>query len=315
MSVITIKRLFFFFLIISIFISNFSFSVAGEAEQWAKHPEWLWFDDFESSKTLKENYQDIGDAGLGISTIDAFEGTHSLAQHYDSGQVDAGWIIRVNNEGFPSHLFMRWYHKFENGFDGLPPKMARMRYRQRNGDWKSTYAVHCWIDNGLVVADVTAKKSSQANNTGYLPIAKSNFSFKNPENIGRWICFEMEVLLNKPGAADGIYRIWADDSLIIERKNVDLRGSDSTPVNEVMLDCYWNGGSPKAQNRYYDNFIISTKKIGPIQKTTGTNKINSEKKPKNNSSSSLQGFLHHNKKWYNGVYCTNFTGIEKVVFH
>jgi hypothetical protein len=50
--------------------------------------------------------------------------------------------------------------------------------------------------------------------------------------------------------------------LIVERTGVDLRGKMKNKINEVMLDCYWNGGSPKAQNRYYDNFVISTKKIG-----------------------------------------------------
>ncbi len=29
-----------------------------------------------------------------------------------------------------------------------------------------------------------------------------------------------------------------------------------------MLDGYWNGGSPRAQNRYFDNFVVSTSRIG-----------------------------------------------------
>jgi hypothetical protein len=69
--------------------------------------------------------------------------------------------------------------------------------------------------------------------------------------------------LNAPGAADGLYRLWADDSLIAQRTNVDLRGSLTNKINEMMLDCYWNGGSPRAQSRYYDNLVVSTTKIGP----------------------------------------------------
>jgi len=226
-------------------------------ERWADHPEWLWFDDFESGAALKTNYQDVDTTGFSVVTTDAVSGTQALRQHYTNGMVDAGWIIRVNDSGFPPHLFMRFYHKFESGFSGFPPKMARMRYRQRSGDWTSTFAVHCWIDNNLVVADVKAQ-------SGWLPIAKSNFSFANTSNIDRWVCFEMEVLLNTPGKQDGLYRMWADDSLIVERLNVDLRGSESYLINEVMLDCYWNGGSPKEQNRYFDNFVISTQKIGPV---------------------------------------------------
>lgn len=292
-----------FFVIFSYLLLNNLFnSFAGECDQWAQHPEWLWCDDFEGNKSLKQNYQDVSEDGLSINTYAPFEGNYSLQQSYNQGQVDAGWVIRVNNQGFPPHLFMRWYHKFDKGFDGFPPKMARMRYRNRSGDWKSAFAVHCWIDNGYIVADVSAKNSSQANG-GWLSIAKSNFSFNNPVNIGRWICFEMEVLLNTPGKSDGLYRIWADDSLLIERDNVDLRGSENHLINEVMLDCYWNGGSPKNQKRYFDNFIISTNKIGPFQnvatliKLGKINKINFK-----NHKSYLQGLLNSNSNSCSGIY-------------
>jgi hypothetical protein len=137
-----------------------------------------------------------------------------------------------------------------------------VRYRQRYGNWQSVFAVHFWIEDGEVVADVYAKNSSQANSVGWLPIARSGFFFNAPANIGRWIRFEMEIKLNTPGQADGLYRFWADDELIIERTGVDLRGNTQDKINEVMLDGYWNGGSPKAQSRYFDDFVIATSRIG-----------------------------------------------------
>ena len=251
-------------MVIIIITSCFSRINAGECDNWqAAHPDWLWCDGFESGDTLTLNYQDVSLNGMSVVTGEAFEGTHSLRQSYTQGQVDAGWIIRVSNSGFPDHVFMRWYHKFEAGFQGFPPKMARIRYRLRSGDWSSPYAVHCWLEtDGVLALDVQATNSTQANNVGWLPIARTSFSFANTKNIGRWICFEMEMKLNTPGATDGLYRLWADDSLIAERTGVDLRGSLTNKINEMMLDCYWNGGSPRAQSRYYDNLVISTAKIG-----------------------------------------------------
>ena len=242
---------------------------AGECDNWqVNHPEWLWCDGFESQDTLAVNYQDVSVNGMSVVTGEAFEGTHALRQIYTQGQVNAGWIIRVNNSGFPDHVFMRWYHKFEAGFQGFPPKMARIRYRLRSGDWSSPYAVHCWLEtDGVLALDVAATNSTQANDVGWLPIARTAFSFADAKNIGRWICFEMEVKLNTPEATDGLYRLWADDSLIAERTSVDLRGTLTDKINEMMLDCYWNGGSPKAQSRYYDNLVISTQKIGPLAGT------------------------------------------------
>ena len=232
--------------------------------------DWIWHDGFEDGEELTSKYEDVSTNGLSVSDTDAFSGTHSLEQHYEQGQVNAGWLIKVNNDGFPDHVFARWYHKFEDGFAGFPPKVARIRYRPRSGDWKSIFAVHFWIEDGEVVADVLARNSSQANDAGWLPIARSGFFLDDPENAGRWICFEMEVKLNTPGETDGLYRFWADDELIVERTGVDLRGNTNYKINEIMLDCYWNGGSPKAQNRYYDDFVISTSKIGPINPTSTT---------------------------------------------
>jgi hypothetical protein len=275
----------------SCFVSGNLYASIG-TERWADHPEWLWFDDFESGKALNADYQDVNTDGFSVVTTDKFSGSHSLCQKYAVGQVDAGWIIKVNNSGFPSHLFVRWYHKFDRDFNGFPPKMERMRYRPRTGDYKSVWGVHCWIQNSKVVADVSAPNSTQANSTGYLPVAVSKFSFADTMNLGRWVCFETEVLLNTPGKPDGLYRMWADDSLIVERKNVDLTGSFNQLANEVMLDCYWNGGSPKAQNRYFDNFVISTQRIGQLKSSQTTPVISAQIKDNhekvNNESAVLQ---------------------------
>ncbi len=237
-------------------------SSVGIAQIRADAADRIWSDGFEDNQPLTAKYEDVGSLGLSVTTADAFTGAHALEQHYDQGQVDAGWVCKVNNAGFPDHVFVRWYHKFEEGFEGFPPKMARVRYRQRYGNWQSVFAVHFWIENGEVVADVYARNSSQANSVGWLPIAHSGFFFNTPENVGRWIRFEMEIKLNTPGQADGLYRFWADDELIIERTGVDLRGNTQDKINEIMLDGYWNGGSPKAQNRYYDDFVIATSRIG-----------------------------------------------------
>lgn len=278
-------KTFHFILTGFVVLSAMSILIGAEAEQWKLHPEWLWCDDFESTSVLSKDYQDVSVNGMSKSTTDAFDGTRCLLQHYNFDQVDAGWVVRKNTGDYPEHVYMRFYHKFDKDFDGFPPKMARIRYRKP--DWTSPLEVHCWIHDGVVVADVKAYHSTQANSVGWLPVANSKFTFRDPKNLGRWVCFEMEVLLNTPGKKDGLYRMWADDSLIVERLNVDLRGSETYLLNEAMLDCYYNHGSPKAQNRYYDNFIVSTKKIGLMKQPTPSSKdqkIEKTRVPKTRSS-------------------------------
>ena len=35
-------------------------------------------------------------------------------------------------------------------------------------------------------------------------------------------------------------------------------------INAVMLEAYWNEGSPADQRRWYDDFVVSTQPIGPV---------------------------------------------------
>lgn len=243
-----------------------------ECDGWQDvHPEWLWCDGFEGQQTLQQKYDDVEANGLSQSEREAFSGTAALEQRYEPDQVNAGWLgWQVGDapgaDGEPAHreYFIRWYHKFESGFEGIPPKMARIRRIEPN--WNKRYSVLHWIDPSSskweIVVDVHVPDSTQANSSGYLPVARSEFSYKDPANIGRWICHEMQVSNNTPGQQDGVYRVWADDNLVIERTGVDLRGATDGDLNEVMLDTYWNEGSPKAQSRFYDNFVISTERIG-----------------------------------------------------
>ncbi len=107
------------------------YSFANECEQGRQsHPQWLWCDDFESSDTnINARYQDVSTSGLSVVRDHAFEGSNCLRQHYTQGQIDAGWICRVQDQGFPDHIFMRWYHAFDSDFEGFPEKLQRSLQR------------------------------------------------------------------------------------------------------------------------------------------------------------------------------------------
>ncbi len=72
----------------------------------------------------------------------------------------------------------------------------------------------------------------------------------------------MHIRNNTPDNADAIYEFWADEELIVTRDGADLSGNTALQFNAVMLDGYWNGGSPVAQNSDYDNLVFSTERIG-----------------------------------------------------
>ena len=68
-----------------------------------------------------------------------------------------------------------------------------------------------------------------------------------------------------PGKADGTAALWVDCRLDAERTGMDFRGTyDGHSINAVLLEAYWNRGSPVDQRRWYDDFVVSTRPIGPV---------------------------------------------------
>lgn len=97
---------------------------------------------------------------------------------------------------------------------------------------------------------------------------KGEFPIHNTAQAGRWVCVEARLKLNTPGQKDGYAALWVDGKLDTERKNMDFRGSYAEhTINAVLLEAYWNEGSPVDQCRWYDDFVVSTKAIGPLTAT------------------------------------------------
>lgn len=71
--------------------------------------------------------------------------------------------------------------------------------------------------------------------------------------------------LNTPGERDGLMQLWIDGRLEAERTGLDWRGRyDGHGLNALFLESYWNAGSPVDQTRWLDQFVISTRPIGPV---------------------------------------------------
>ena len=71
--------------------------------------------------------------------------------------------------------------------------------------------------------------------------------------------------MNTPGKSDGSCRLWIDGRLEAERTNLNFRGSYTKHgINAVFLESYWNEGASKTEGRWYDNFVVSTKPVGPV---------------------------------------------------
>ena len=257
-------------------------------------PGVFFHEGLETITNLKERFNDIGvDEGrFRITGTDPFRGKKSIQQTYrtlsevpkgaDPG--NAGWVWRffgdnpngrVENRGKYETVVARWYHKFEEGFtprDGthFPPKMARMRCFGE-GSWSGVYTVLFWIEPPDGHLSIERHTRAPGAHREWTPNHAANWRFSDPVNVGRWVHFEMRVALGKGKRSDTI-QAWADGVLVCDMVGDDLAaGYKKFTLNGMSWDCYWNGGSPVEQSRFYDDLMLSTQPIGPAR--TGPNPV------------------------------------------
>lgn len=82
-------------------------------------------------------------------------------------------------------------------------------------------------------------------------------------HVGQWHCVEAHANLNDAGQSNGIFEMWINDALEAQRTDMNWVGSyNAYGINTIMFENYWNTGSPVQQERYFDNIVVSTQKIG-----------------------------------------------------
>ncbi len=250
-------------------------------------PGVFFHEDLETIQKLSESFQDVGgnDGRFRIAETDAFSGKRGIQQEYLPGKElkgdpgNAGWCWRFFGDnpksgqtrgGKPLTVAVaRWYHKFEAGFeprDGKHwvPKFGRMRCFDE-GEWHGVYTALYWIAGKDGHLSIERHTKAPGVHREWLPNHAARFEFSRPESIGRWIHFEMRVALGQGQRADTI-QAWADGLLICDLRGDDLAGGyRKFGLNGMSWDCYWNGGSPKKQSRFFDDLMLGTEPIGPAR--------------------------------------------------
>lgn len=249
-------------------------------------PGIIWADDFETGLPLgRPRYHDVGSNGgrFGVAAGTGMGGGYGVRQRYDSGQVSAGWLWRFFGDhpsvGGPQYreVWARFYHRFDTAFVGVPPKMARMG-SFATSDWTLAMMAHYWWGTrgngrGRVVADVASNIAANGNQpveqgynnfTRWLPAAGGAFNVDTVPNKERWVCYEMRVKLNDPSISNASYDYWADGRQVISLRDRNIvAGYAARGINAFQLDTYWNEGSPRVQERFYDHLVVATRPIGP----------------------------------------------------
>ena len=240
----------------------------------------IWYDDFNGPpKAYTESEGDLdaavafGGEGKSLKCIYEKGSQGKGNRKVFFGDSPTGKVVR-KGEKF-EEIFWRVYFKQQAGWTGGGPDKMSRATSIASGNWTQAMIAHVWSTGDTLTLDpasgvrgdkVVTTKYNDFDNLHWLgqkPAAKTPIF--STEEAGWWISVEAYAKLNTPGKKDGRFELWIDGRPEASRENLDWRGSyTGHAINAVFLEAYWNKGSPVTQCRWYDNFVISTKPIGPV---------------------------------------------------
>jgi uncharacterized protein YjdB len=253
-------------------------------------PGWIWCDDFEQDRTAQYfEYDNAGGNFVRASGTGRNGGT-AMRAHYSAGAVSVGSLklalgqtpsstFKPVDAGTANYRELYWRVYFRNQYGwtgGGGGKLTRATVFTAP-DWSQAMIAHLWSsdppDETHLQLDPARGTDASGNvlTVGYNDFAhltwlgaqRSTTAFFDAAHVGKWYCVELHVKLNDPGQSNGIYELRVDGNLEASRTGLNFLGSYSTyGINAVFLENYWNQGSPVAQDRYLDDFVVSQQPIG-----------------------------------------------------
>lgn len=259
-------------------------------------PGTIFCDDFESEEALSNRYfgydDDEGDfirmKGVGRN------GTAGMRVRWQKGEVDAGKLQKAIGRSPDPHMrfaampekdfneiYWRVDIRLEPGWEGGGGDKLSRATSIAGTHWQQSMIAHIWsggrsADKEYLVMDpasginekgelITTRYNDFANLI-WLGNQRGSFDIFSKENTGKWFCVVAHVKLNTPGKQDGIFEFWIDNKLQAGRYDLDWHGEwnnnpGSYMINAVFFENYWNAGSPKDQERYFDNILIATQPL------------------------------------------------------
>lgn len=247
-------------------------------------PAVIWYDNFDAPEDQSRYAEKSGDV---VERPSYGAGGKSLRMDYPKGSRGVGGrkvffgdspthreqVVR-GDESF-TDIYWRIYVKHPHDWKGGgPAKLSRATSLVPPG-WRQSMIAHVWSSGEPLTLDpasgvregrvVTTKYNDFGNLRWLGNKPASQFNLHGKDGAGWWVCVEARAKLNTPGEKDGLNQLWIDGRLESERRNLDWRGTyQERGINAVFLEAYWNQGSPVDQARWFDNFVVSTKPIGPV---------------------------------------------------
>ena len=255
-------------------------------------PGWIWCDDFERDRTSSyyeynsANGNFVRQAGAGLN------GSTAMQAHYAKGAVETGYLhlavgktpsshIRPVDAGTATYreLYWRLYVRYAPGWIGGGGNKLTRAVSMVKADLSEAAFAHVWAGNDNTAGEnqLYIDPASGTDTLGHVLTAGYNdfahmrwlgargstLTLFDAAHIGRWYCIEVHVKLNDPHRSNGVMQLSIDGTRQAQDTAMNWVGDFTAyGFNVVMLENWWNKGAPQNEDRYIDNFVVSTKPVG-----------------------------------------------------
>ena len=259
----------------------------------APEPDWIWCDDFEEDRLANYFEHNRADGDFDRLSEVGLDGSSGMRTLFREGKAGAGWMhltlgktpqssMQSVDDGNTIHrdIYWRFHVRNEQGWTGGGGhKLTRARGFASADTWQQSFEAPLWSGNKddtriLLVLDPVSgtdeagallpwESGSLGEGARWLGVKRGVTPLFDGDHIGPWYCIEVHARLNDSGLSNGVFEYWIDGESEARREGMNWVGSFSEfGINAISLDNYWNGGAPKDQERYLDNFVVSTERIG-----------------------------------------------------
>ena len=221
-------------------------------------------------------------AGVGVSQ------SYGMRAPFAAGQVEGGSLhlamgktpsgFRPVDAGTTAYrdVYWRLYVRNQPGWVGGGGYKLTRAISFATANWAEAMIAQVWGDppaTGRLYLDPASGTDVAGNllTTGYndfphlrwLGAQAGVTPLFDASHVGQWYCVETHARLNDPGQTNGVFEYWINGALQARETGLGWLGAFAEyGINAVFFENYWNLGSPAAQERYLDNIVVSTRRIG-----------------------------------------------------
>ncbi|HET6701976.1 MAG TPA: Ig-like domain-containing protein [Gemmatimonadaceae bacterium] len=249
---------------------------------------WIWCDDFEQDRLGSYFEMDNAGGGFARATGVGRNGSPGIRIRYAAGQVEGGNLklafgrtpnayFRPVDAGTANYreVYWRMYLRAQPGWTGGAGWKWTRAIVFANANWAEAAIGHVssfwendFLTNGPVrgtdeAGNLVTTRYNDFDNFVYLGQVDGVTPIYASNRVGQWYCVEAHMRLNDAGQSNGILEFWIDGNVEARQASLNFLGSfNAYAINAIFFENYWNGGSPQVQERYWDNIVVSTQRIG-----------------------------------------------------